>query len=222
MTLPAYVTAHKGDATTKHFYLVKIDCSPVQYLTDCDLPISYGGNMYSVTRSLSVTGIGASAGGRDGISGNIQVGNADAAFGILVSAFVGTSAMPYITIYDAWLDVTASNVVVQAAYPVVIGRVASPSWDSSWVSFSIAPYIDGEAEKVPWRMYSTNCSYRIFKGAQCGYAGAGTSCDRTYTTCGLFGNTARFGGFRYLLPDEVEWEAGLQGTVKIKLTKRYR
>lgn len=34
----------------------------------------------------------------------------------------------------------------------------------------------------------------IFKGAECGYSGSATSCDRMLTTCKALGNTKRFGG----------------------------
>lgn len=220
MSLPAYVTAHKGDPNVAHFFLVKIECSPPQYLTDCDQALVYGGNTYVATRSLEVAAVGASAGARDIVSGSVKIGNADAAFGILVSGFVATAAMPAVTIYDAWLDVTASNLTVQAAYVALLGRATSPSWDSSWVSFNIAPYIDNESEKIPWRAYSTNCSYRVFKGPQCGYAGAGATCNRSYAQCSTYANTARFGGFRNIPAEDYEWVAGFQGSVRIKLTRR--
>jgi len=49
------------------------------------------------------------------------------------------------------------------------------------------------------RMTKNHCRYLDdreggFKGALCGYAGAGTSCDGTLSTCRNYGNSKRFGG----------------------------
>ena len=41
-----------------------------------------------------------------------------------------------------------------------------------------------------------HCRYVAnFKGAECGYSGAETSCDGTLATCREYGNSERFGGF---------------------------
>lgn len=45
------------------------------------------------------------------------------------------------------------------------------------------------------RILKNQCRYPVFKGIECGYAGAGTSCDRTLATCRTFGNSGRYGGF---------------------------
>ncbi len=42
------------------------------------------------------------------------------------------------------------------------------------------------------------CRWRVFKGTECTYAGGETWCDRTYTRCVDLGNTANFGGDRWL------------------------
>ena len=46
------------------------------------------------------------------------------------------------------------------------------------------------------RNYCKLCGFR-FKGARCGYSGAGTFCDKTLEQCQAYENEARFGGFPY-------------------------
>lgn len=45
------------------------------------------------------------------------------------------------------------------------------------------------------RFLKSHCRYKVFKGAQCGYTGLETGCNRTFTRCNELLNTARFGGF---------------------------
>lgn len=47
-------------------------------------------------------------------------------------------------------------------------------------------------------LQTTSCPYKKFKGTYCKYAGAGSSCDRSYTQCASYSNTANFGGERWL------------------------
>ena len=55
--------------------------------------------------------------------------------------------------------------------------------------------------------HSSSCRWKVFKGAECGYVGGATECDRTYVTCHTLGNSDNFGGFRWLpsLQDAVIW-----------------
>lgn len=50
---------------------------------------------------------------------------------------------------------------------------------------------------LPTGLYlRTHCRYKTFKDANtCGYAGAETSCNRTFQRCRELGNQERFGGF---------------------------
>ena len=42
------------------------------------------------------------------------------------------------------------------------------------------------------------CRWKKFKGTRCGYAGGETWCDRGWNRCNNLGNTANFGGARWL------------------------
>ena len=50
--------------------------------------------------------------------------------------------------------------------------------------------------RYPQQRYLKNhCRYKTFKGTECGYAGAETECNRTFTRCKELENQTRFGGF---------------------------
>jgi hypothetical protein len=52
--------------------------------------------------------------------------------------------------------------------------------------------------KKTLRKHAASCPW-AFRGEECGYAGSVKSvCDKSYDTCLLLGNEARFGGFRFL------------------------
>lgn len=53
--------------------------------------------------------------------------------------------------------------------------------------------------RVSVSLFSTSCRWSVFGGQECKYSVTpGEVCDRTYTTCDSFGNTANFGGFRWV------------------------
>jgi hypothetical protein len=52
--------------------------------------------------------------------------------------------------------------------------------------------------RVSVNLFSSSCRWTVFGGAECTYSvSPGNVCDRTYTTCQGFNNTANFGGFRW-------------------------
>jgi lambda family phage minor tail protein L len=72
------------------------------------------------------------------------------------------------------------------------------SWssDKDSVVFLLLPRISALGLKIPARIYSRNyCQWKNFKGTECGYAGAETTCNRTKQRCKELGNYKRFGGF---------------------------
>jgi len=48
---------------------------------------------------------------------------------------------------------------------------------------------------IPKRRFIKTFCYWKFKGIECGYVGAQTTCDKTLTRCKQLNNSARFGGF---------------------------
>ena len=63
------------------------------------------------------------------------------------------------------------------------------------VQFTLTSKFDVMVMTIPNRKYSRNyCSWK-FKSAQCGYAGSGTSCNKTFQQCEVYSNILRYGGF---------------------------
>ena len=84
------------------------------------------------------------------------------------------------------------------------GQVTNFSFDEAGnLSLEVSDRWFDWAGSVNRRTYTKRCGW-VFKGAQCGYTGPETWCDKSKTTCEALGNEARFGGF--------EDTAGLQFT----------
>lgn len=68
------------------------------------------------------------------------------------------------------------------------------SADASWITFTLGTANPFRRRFPRRRLLSEFCNW-TFKGAECGYTGATTTCNKTLTTCRALNNTARFGGF---------------------------
>lgn len=90
--------------------------------------------------------------------------------------------------------------------PVFEGRVAGWRLDEQRATFTIANEFVAWAKK-PLRKITGSCQWQ-FKGAECGYSGDQTWCDKSYDRCAGLGNTSSFGGFRFvpaLKKKEIWW-----------------
>ena len=74
------------------------------------------------------------------------------------------------------------------------GYVTGISANEGNLSFEIAERYHDWARPLNKREFSKICNY-VFKGLRCQYAGPETFCDKTYTACQGYNNTAHFGGF---------------------------
>jgi len=67
--------------------------------------------------------------------------------------------------------------------------------DQSNVEFTLTGKFDVLGIDLPARRYARNYCVWKFKSAECGYAGAELTCDKTQQRCKQLGNYQRFGGF---------------------------
>jgi lambda family phage minor tail protein L len=96
-----------------------------------------------------------------------------------------------VIIKQIWLDdlSTPTNVKEDSYY------VDSYSASYESVSFILSTLFNLSGVQIPSRRYERNsCSWR-FKGAECGYAGAETTCNKTLARCTVLANDSRYGGF---------------------------
>jgi len=91
--------------------------------------------------------------------------------------------------------VWANQLADPNAYTDSIYYIDSYTADENNVVFTLSSKFDVLDLELPARRYSRNyCSWK-FKSAECGYAGAETSCDKTLQRCRELSNQIRFGGF---------------------------
>lgn len=73
--------------------------------------------------------------------------------------------------------------------------IVTASSDSQWVIFTLGASNPFNKRFPRNKIMRNSCRYREFKGSQCQYVGAETTCDRALTTCrDTFSNTQWFGG----------------------------
>lgn len=75
--------------------------------------------------------------------------------------------------------------------------------DEKNVEVTLSTKFDILDATIPNRKYfRNNCSWK-FKGAECGYAGGETSCNRTLQRCKELANQLRYGGFPSIPQDRI-------------------
>lgn len=211
-TLGTWVTAHKGDTVRDTFWLVKLGLTSPVYLTDCDQPIFYDGHKFAPD-ALAVEGVQSDAAASEAGGGRLTLGAGGTYWQALLADLAGGLRAFEVTLWEAWADVANFPSAVPAEVRAVAAlRVEAAEWDRSAIVLTLGPAANPVLSRLPFREYQTICTYRTFKGAQCGYSGAETTCDRTYAACTARSNTTRFGGFVTLPADELtvsaRWTSG--------------
>lgn len=113
----------------------------------------------------------------------------------------------YLQYYDAYLkkngvignEINMTCYVVNALDPAeaILTEyfvLTSFSTDSQWASFKLGAKSPFTMRFPRRRILQNFCGWK-FKSTQCGYTGAGATCDKTLATCKTYSNSARFGGF---------------------------
>lgn len=200
-SIDAGVLAELEAKELRPFVLLHMNVDGTDYRhTDCDVPIVYGGNRYEPYPFAIEQARYSMADIVDSIT--IDIDTLDRTY---VAAFVGgTPQGSDVVVYGVVLD--ASYDIIGTATTLFQGEIDSWSLDEKRLTISVT------SEMVQWtektlNIHSSNCRWQEFKGTECGYAGAATWCDRTYTRCSTLANTDNFGGFRFLaaLTDKTIW-----------------
>lgn len=211
-TLGTWIAAHKGDTTRDTFWLVKLGLASPVYLTDCDQPIFHDGHKFAPD-ALAVDGVQSDMAAAVGDGGRLTLGTGGPYWQALLADIAGGLRAFEVTFWEAWADVANFPSAVPAEVrAVAVMRVEAAEWDRQTITLTLGPSASPALSRLPFREYQTICTYRTFKGAQCGYSGAETTCDRTYAACTARSNTTRFGGFVTLPADgltvSARWTSG--------------
>lgn len=181
------------------FFLLEmtIDGTPHRY-TDCDIPLALDGDLYS-PRGFEAGSITYSK-GQIVDRASFLMDDVDQT---LKAVFVGGtprgSAVIYrLVVLDANYNlIGGTDSADQESVILFEGEIDQWAIDEQNLSFSVTSDAHRWAQK-PLSTQSGSCRWKVFKGDECTYAGVETWCDRTYSRCSALGNTANFGGFRWL------------------------
>lgn len=190
-----WVDSHAADASHRRVLLLKWTVGgSTYYWADWDVPVVTPGS--PPTRwtpfGFAVSGISSRQGDLSR-EATVEMQNGDGVVSAIVLA-AGGAAGTALEIWEAWLDPAGETMVSQQEQLLLSGLVNSSTITPAAVTLTTSPPAALEEIPIPRRTYSTNCTF-VFKSSSCGYVGAGTACDRTYSACTAFSNQARFGGF---------------------------
>ena len=214
MSLPSWISDHKADPARATFWLVRLGLATPIYLTDGDQPVFWDSHTFAKA-PLKVEGIQADVASATANGGRLSLASGGSYWQPLLAEIAGGARDFEVKLWEAWLDPAALPSAVpptNGVRLVAVTKVEAAEWDREWATFTLGPSADPALARLPFREYGPACTYRRFKGPQCGYAGSETECDRTLARCTALSNSARFGGFRYLPAEEVEvtwkWQTG--------------
>lgn len=89
--------------------------------------------------------------------------------------------------------VHADNLAADHSELTLSWEVVASTADSSWITFTLGA-VNPMRRRFPlYTVTPLSCPW-VFKGAECAYAGAATSCARTLDACRALNNAGRFGG----------------------------
>jgi len=175
------------------FYLLDMEIESTHYrYTDCDVPIAYDGNTYG-PRPFTFDPITYSAGTIVNRA-RIKIDNLDSTF---TAIFVGSTVQGSNVDLDLIVVDANGSVLGPATVKIFEGIIDSWQLDETQVSIDITSILNRWTQKTIM-LHPSSCRWKKFKGTECGYTGSATWCDRSYARCKALGNTANFGGNRWL------------------------
>lgn len=190
---PAILAKLKTNQITA-FQLIKLDISTPRYYTDCDVPITYDGHVYA-PRSFDFDSANYSL--REIVdSVRLKIDNIN---NDLTSDFIaGNPQGAEVSISVVALDDNDLSNIGGAAIPLFIGEIDEWSIEADDnISITLTSQFYNWNRRT-LSNYSSSCRWKRFKGQNCRYTGPESACDRSYARCAELGNTANFGGFRWL------------------------
>jgi len=134
---------------------------------------------------------------------NISLSNV----GLGISGIVGTrgdiitNAPAVLTL--VFLDVNTNQLIPNTQRILYAGKCNNLTLDYENASMDIETPLGGYEKQCPVMKYRATCQVRRFKDSRCGYTGAETKCDRTFSRCKELGNHGNFRGFPTMYQESV-------------------
>ncbi len=125
----------------------------------------------------------------------IELSNVDSTLSALVAnrGDVITNAFAVLTL--VFLNVNTNQLISGMQKVLYSGRCNNLSLDFEKATMTIDSELGGYDKLAPVIKYRPTCQVRRFKDCRCGYSGAATSCDRSFSRCQELNNTLNFRGF---------------------------
>jgi len=179
---------------------MNIDSTDYRY-TSCDVPLVVNGDRYE-PRYFTIPDVQYS---QDTIvdSLTIEFTHLDDTqdqdeVSSLTSIFIGGTPQDEVAIVSlVVLDPTDFTVEGDTSFTLFKGNIDEWGIIEDTISVTIMGILDQWSQRT-LNQHPPSCRWKIFKGTECGYAGAETECDRSYARCDELSNTDNFGGFRWL------------------------
>ena len=172
------------------------DGSTNYYYTDADVPIyaeTVSGTGYNIYSPRGFT-FGSIMYSSSGIVDTCEI-NLDNLDNLMTSIFLDNAVQD--TPAAIYLCVLDSNNDIVGNVALFSGSLDSFELDETQVKITITSIFNKWAQQANGT-YSASCRWKVFKGVECQYGGAETTCDRSYERCTELTNTDNFGGFKYL------------------------
>lgn len=199
-TFDAGLIAKLLSETASFYLLVAMDLvASAHRITDMDIPYYYDGNAYTPA-DLTLGQMSSGAVMQvETLDFTVQNVDMQMASHFLNDDQRGRQAVVHFTCLD-------DNRVAIATPQLFRGLIAD------WRMDELAIRITLKNELVLWKKRTLRkarvmCRWP-FKGTECGYSGAAGACDKTYARCAVLGNTANYGGFRWIgdmMEKEIQW-----------------
>jgi hypothetical protein len=194
------------------FILVDMNIEGTHYrYTDCDVPISYGGNLYDplgfqinpiqYSTSRIVDQVEVEIDNLNSVMTSLFVGGTPQGSTVVVKLVVYTLSASVIwasgIVWQAGIQWMPSLLQEAGSVTLFEGEIDSWTLDEERLRMTVTSIFSRWSQRTLSR-HSASCRWKKFKGTECGYSGTAEWCDRTYARCQALGNTANFGGFRFL------------------------
>jgi len=206
-TIDPSIVAALQSKEIRPFILLDMSSFGTSYVfTDCDVPILHRSATYGtcrfVPRMFSFSSVNYSA-SRIVSDTTVELDNTDDVATVL---FDSTAQGKEVRISLVLVDSLGATLGTDA---VELFRGVVDAWtlDEEKVSFTVVSKLN-RWSKTTLNRHLASCRWKEFKGTECKYPGSETECDRSYARCSQLGNTANFGGFRWLpglIGKEIWW-----------------
>jgi hypothetical protein len=206
--IPQEILTELGVSEIRPFVFLHMRIKGTEFhYTDCDIPLYYDGNKYE-PYGFRIGNINQTL---TNIVDQVDV-EIDIVDETLKPFFVGGASPQGSNVgIDVGLLDDDLGIINSTLFNVFSGEIDSWGMDPDEKIVVTLANLFSQWDQVTVNLQSSSCRWKQFKGVECTYSGAETSCDRTYKTCKeTYGNQAHFGGDRFLpsIEGKVVWWGG--------------